>query len=93
VYLSAWQQERYQEVVAYHWDQLYRSRYLYGETSLWLPLAASPLDKWRLDETEGYLRELLSSVSLRAHGLARARVKLTLSLAQIESNAAEVAKE
>jgi hypothetical protein len=54
VYLSAWQQARYQEVMAYHWIQLYRSRYLYGETSLWLPLAASPLDKWRLDETEGY---------------------------------------
>lgn len=53
MYLSAWQQ--YQEVMAYHWIQLYRSRYLYGETSLWLPLAASPLDKWRLDETEGYI--------------------------------------
>lgn len=55
MYLSAWQQARYQEVMAYHWTQLYRSRYLYGETSLWLPLAASPLDKWRLDETEGYI--------------------------------------
>ena len=55
MYLSAWQQARYQEVMAYHWIQLYRSRYLYGETSLWLPLAASPLDKWRLDETEGYI--------------------------------------
>jgi hypothetical protein len=42
--------------MAYHWIQLYRSRYLYGETSLWLPLAASPLDKWRLDETEGSSR-------------------------------------
>jgi len=52
-YLSGWQQSWYEEVLAHYWEELYHSRYLCGETSIWLPLPASSLDKWRLDETEG----------------------------------------